>query len=175
MIYLGYIFTTLGYISYWIGRFFKKKSVMMATNSLSSLFLAISFIFFNSYHGIANQVLVVARGIFINYKDKRQKPMHWLFVLFVMLFLIVTVIFWSGWASVFALITMLINIYANWYLPPQKLRIATVLASCFYEGFLICIGNWSGVALELTIIISNFVSWYRYRRISEFKTTVFFT
>ncbi len=164
MIILGYIFTILGKISYWTGRFFKKKSIMMATNSLSAVFSIGECLCFNSMHGVANSVLIVGRGLCVNYKDKHKKPMHWLFLLFLLLFISVAIIFWSGWASIFALISMIIHICANWYLPPQKLRVATIIGCCFNEGFLYCIGNPVGMALELTIIASNLVSFIKYNK-----------
>lgn len=167
MIILGYILTILGKISYWTGRFFKKKSVMMATNSLSAVFSVGECLCFGSLHGAANSVLIAGRGLCVNYKDKRKMPMHWLFALFLASFITVAVIFWDGWASIFALISMFIHMYANWYLPPQKLRLATVFGCCFNEGFLFCIGNWVGMALELTIIVSNLASWFKYHRERE--------
>ncbi len=164
MLVLGYVFTVLGYLAYWIGRFFKKKSVLMLTNSLSSAFFIGQFFCFGSYNGMANSCLVVARGLAVNLKDKLKKPLHWLFCLFILAFIGTATIFWSGWPSIFTTITMFINIYANWYLPPQKLRLATCIASVFAEIFLLSLGNYLGMLFELTIIASNLISWFKYHK-----------
>ncbi len=164
MTILGYIFTLLGYISYWVGRFFKKKSIMMLTNSLSSFFYILSFLCFGSYNGVSNSVLVVLRGLCVNLKDKLNKKMYWLYSLFVIGFITNAIIFWQGFASIFATICMLINITANWFFDSQKLRLSTCIASIFYMLFLFCIGNYVGISLETTIILSNLISFFKFRK-----------
>ena len=106
IIVIGYIFTALGYISYWSGRFFKKKSIMMMTNSLSSAMFIGSFFCFGSYNGVANSILVVARGLCVNLKDKLHKKMNWMFIAFIIAFTTTAIVFWQGLASIFATVTI---------------------------------------------------------------------
>lgn len=167
LVVIGYIFTVLGYVSYWVGRFSKKKSILMYTNSLSSFFYILSFLAFKSYNGVSNSILVVLRGFCVVLKDKLNKKMYWLYLLFVIGFLANAIIFWQGAASIFVTICMLINVTANWFFESQKLRLATCVASIFYILFLFCIRNYVGILLETTIILSNFLSYLKFRKASN--------
>lgn len=163
---IGYIFTTLGYVSYWIGRFSNKKSIMMLTNSLSSAFFVVSHYCFGFYSAIASSILVVLRGLGVNLKDKQGKPMIWLYVLFVVAFTIVGVTLWNGVPTEFLMLCMYINITANWFFDSQSLRLATVVASVFYMISMYLVGNYVSMIWESTIIISNVVSYAKYRKIA---------
>ena len=162
--YLGYAFTVLGYGTYWIGRFFKKKSTMMYWNSLSSLWLTCQFICFGSVHGAINQSIVILRGISVNFKDRSEKPMHWLFWLFFGVYTVITVVFWEGIGSIFLLATMILNLFANWYMTPQGIRMESAVASVLYSVFLVCLGNYLALGFEATIIASNIASWIKHRK-----------
>lgn len=161
---MSYVFTTLGYVAYWIGRFFSKKEKMMLFNSLSSFFFMISFILLNSIQGATNSILVVLRGLSVNLKDKLNKPMHWLFTIFACAFIASCIIFWKNMFSACALICMLINLVANWYFKTQQLRLATCVASIFYILFLFSLSNYIGIIFELTIIISNLASYIKFSK-----------
>lgn len=161
---LGYIFTIFGYLFYYICCFVKRKSTRMIFNSLSSLAFIVSFFFFGSYNGIAASVIIVLRGPCIIYKDKSKKNMHWLFVLFVLASLTSAIIFWQGPASIFITICVCINLVANWYFEQQNLRLASALASAFYIVFFILIGNYIAIILESTVIMSNILSFIKYKK-----------
>ena len=162
---VGTLFTALGYISYWAGRFFKKKSILMLANSLSSLFLMISHYCFGFYSAMASSVLVVLRGLAVNLKDRRSKPMIWLYILFMLAFTTVAIFLWEGWPTICFVICMYINMTANWFFSAQQIRMATPIASVFYMISLLLVGNYAGMLLESTIIICNVVSYIKYRKV----------
>ena len=164
MVVTGYVFSALGYLSYWTGRFFKKKSILMATNSLSSLFLMFSHFCFGFYSGMASSILVVLRGLAVNLKDKLQKRMIWLYVLFMLAFTGITLFIWEGWSTACFIICMYINMTANWFFNAQQIRLATPIASIFCMISLVLIGNYIGALLETTIIVSNIASYIKYRK-----------
>ncbi len=151
---------------YWIGRFSNKKSVMMLTNSLSSAFFVVSHYCFGFYSAIASSILVVLRGLGVNLKDNRKKPMIWLYILFMVVFTIVGVTLWDGVSTEFLMICMYINMTANWFFDNQEVRLATVVASVFYMISMWSVGNYISMIWESTIIISNVISYTKYKKIA---------
>ena len=161
---IGYTLTILGYVSYWISRFLRKKSNMMIWNSISSGFFMFSHFMFHSFNGVVSSLLVVCRGFAVNYKEKKQSRCIMLFVLFIIAFTSSAILFWQGWASVCLTICMYLNLIINWFGNAQRVRFLTCIASIFYMVFLFCIGNYVGIFLEGTVIATNLGGYIKYKK-----------
>ena len=165
LIIFGYIFSAICYITYYIGRFFKKKSSIMISSTITQFFAMLSYFCFGSNVAAINASLAMLRCPCIIYKEKKNKDMHWLFAIFAILMFGGIYFCWEGYRSLITTASAFSVLTSEWYFKnPQYIRIVSIFATLFDVIFMFIIGNYLGFVCELLVILSNLFSFLKYRK-----------
>jgi len=166
MVLLGYLFTILDYSCFCLSRFMKNKAAILALDLLAKVFAAIRLYCFNSLSGAYLFIAIFFMLIVANIKTRLNK--RWLFgyLFFQCVYLIIFFYTYIGLSSILVTWTTSVSLFANWWLAPQKMRRVGSVNGFFYLWYQISIKNWAGL-LEIFAIISNVLSYIKYKRISK--------
>lgn len=165
-ILLGYFFTVLNYAFYCASRFLRKKHNMLTLDLLAKISSVIGLAFLGSLGGAYSMVVNFGYLISANIKERQGKRWPGLYILFQGLLLWVMVHNFVGISSVLVFCSTSIALFAVWWLPPQKMRLAGLTANCFTLAYHLSLQNWAGLC-EFAVIASNLTSYLKYRRSAE--------
>lgn len=165
-ILLGYLFTVLNYGFYCASRFLGKKQKMLTLDLLAKISSVIGLAFLGSLSGAYSMVVNVGYLISANIKERKHYRRPGLYVLFQLALLWVMIRSYSGLPSILVFCSTSIALFAVWWLPPQKMRLAGLTANCFTLAYHLSLQNWAGLC-EFAVIASNLTSYLKYRRAGE--------
>ena len=163
---IGYIFTFLNYICYCLSRFSKEKKNIFILDIIAKIFTIIALYFLGSLSGAYSFIISFITIIFCNIKERKQFPKYIdkiFFIIFEIGYLIVLICTFSGVSSILIFITSTVTLFANWFLPSQKMRLVGIPNSIIYLSYQISIKNLIGL-LEIFVIVSNIVSYLHYKK-----------
>ena len=168
MIIWGYLFTVLNYACYCLSRFMKKKSAILALDLVAKIFITIALYCFNSLSGAYISLAVFFLLIIANIKERLHKEWLWGYIFFQSLYLVILYTTYAGISSILVVLTVSINLFGIWFLPPQQMRLIAGIGCLTYLGYLISIKNWAGF-LEIFALLSNILSFIKYKKKRHLK------
>ena len=163
MILLGYLFTVLNYIIYCVSRFTQSKKAMLLGDLLSKIFMALGLYFLNSLSGAYMTVVIFFMLIIVNIKEQLNKKWEYWYVFFQGLYFIILFFTYDGFPSILITTTVSTALFSVWWLQPQQMRLVSFFNGFTYLAYQISIKNWAGL-LEILLILSNFLSFLKYRK-----------
>lgn len=166
MIWLGYLFTAINYGCYCLSRFMKNKKMMLFWDLMAKVFTALGFYFLGSLSGA--YLFVAGFFMLITANVKEQLAKKWLpvYIFFQTLYLAVLFCTYNGISSILFTITASVTLFCVWWMPPQKMRIIGAWNSFLFLAGQISIRNWAGL-LEILVIISNFMAFFKYKKLKK--------
>lgn len=159
---IGNIFTLLSYISYYISRFCKTKSNMCIWDAASKLLTIIAFIFLNALNGVYNNILALFRPIAVVLKEKTGKKLHWLFIIFLILHILIFIFTYAGISSILISIVSIASLYFLFYSTTQTIRLTGTIGNIVYMLYQLSINNYIGVICEIIVLACNVISFVKY-------------
>lgn len=168
MIILGYFFTVLNYIFYCSSRFQKEKKNILLLDVFAKIATIISFYLLGSLTGALNMGISLVLLFVASYKERAKNRFNpiisfMIFSAFFISYIGMCIYSFVGISSILITITSLMTLIAIWWLPPQKMRVTGAIVSVLYLAYQISIKNWAGL-LEIFVIISNIVSYKKYKK-----------
>jgi len=159
----GAFFTVCNYIFYCSSRFCRKKYQMLTFDLLAKLSMVLALYFLGSLSGAYSMLTSFAILLAANIKERRGAKWPVLHAFFQAVLVAILVGQFAGISSVLVFITSSVSLLSIWYLPPQKMRAASLVTSSTSLLYQLSIHNWAGL-LELVVITSNVVSYLKYRK-----------
>ena len=98
-----------------------------------------------------------------NIKERKGRKWTALYVLFEALLVAILIREFAGISSVLVFLTGSISLLSIWWLPPQRMRIASLVTSSTSLLYMLSIRNWAGL-LEIFVLGSNALSYLKYRK-----------
>ena len=163
MLYLGYLFTVINYVFYCASRFMKDKKDILFMDLIAKAFTVAGLYCLGSMTGVYSMSLMFLINIVCYYKERKQARLPFLYWLSLALYFYILYSTYVGISSVLVFTTSVLTITANWWFPPQWMRLSAVFGCVLYLGYQYSIQNWGGI-LELASLGSNAVSYYKYRK-----------
>ena len=166
---LGYIFTILSYLIFFISRFCKEKKNLLFLDILSKILIMISLFFLHSTTGMFTMGLLIIILILAKIKETCNFNKYlsiFLFTLFCIIYLVNMILTFEGISSILVTIVAYIVLISIWWCNPQQIRILGLFDCIFYFCYQISIKNWAGM-LEILSIISNILSFIKYKKTKE--------
>ena len=163
MIIWGYIFTILDYVFYCLSRFMKKKAAILALDLIAKLCIAFALYCFNSLSGAFISIAVFFMLIVANIKEHLHKEWIGGYIFFQSVYFIILYTTYIGISSILVVLTVSVNLFCIWFLPPQQMRFIGGINCFTYLAYQISIKNWAGL-LEIFAITSNILSYIKYRK-----------
>lgn len=141
----------------------KQKKMMLLLDLVAKIFTVLGLYFLDSLSGAYIFAVVFFLLIVANIKERLGK--RWLlgYVFFQSLYIAILFYTYVGISSVLVTLTVSITLFCIWWLPPQQMRIVGGLNSFTFLAYQISIRNWAGL-LEILVIVSNFLSFWKYRK-----------
>ena len=158
----GYIFTAVNYVFYCISRFMYSKKDILFLNLFAKVFTVLGLYCMGSMTGVGVMSLNFIVCILCYLKERNQWKMHVVYWLLIGILITILVNTFAGISSLLVFTTSVLNLTANWWLPPQQMRMTAAAGSVLYLLYQISIANWAGL-LEVFSFGSNLLSWLRYR------------
>lgn len=133
--------------------YYKKNTVTILVYQITANFAyAVHYFLLGGLSGAFNSVISIIRNIiFINSKDNKRL----LSIIFIMLYLLVTIVFYENFYSVFPMIAnslYLLSLVSN---NRKSIIIGGILDALFWLLYSIFVFSYVGVITELILIISN--------------------
>ena len=138
----------------------KKKILltMIVSNSLN----LIHYAFLNAYSGCITKVVGFFRDFAIVKKGKKKA--NWLLVIFILIYLLVTIITYKGLYSVLPLLAASIYICGIWNGNELTIKKTAVLCYFFWLAYNICIFSIVAIIANIISIVSAFIAVKRYKK-----------
>lgn len=160
---LGYAFTVLNYIFYCSSRFCRNKLQMLAWDLMSKVSFVIGLLFLGSLSGAYSMLVTFSYLICANIKERRKQNWPVLYIVFQALLVYVMLSSFAGASSVFIFLSTSIALFSVWWLSPQNMRAAGLIANAMTLCYNISLRNWAGM-FELAVMASNIASYRKYRK-----------
>lgn len=171
MILLGYFFTVLNYVCYCLSRFMKQKAMMLLLDLVSKILTVMGLYCLNSLSGAYTFAGVFFLLIVANIKERLNKKWLFGYLFFQSLYIVILIATYEGISSVLVFLSTSVTLICIWWLPPQQMRFIGGLNCFIFLFYQISIKNWAGL-LEILVIISNFVSFMKYKKVAKNRSDI---
>lgn len=141
LIVLGYTFTTVNYILYCLSRFLRHKKSMLLMDLAAKIFTILGLYCLGSLSGAFAFGIILFSLILANLKERLHKRWLPIYLLLQMAHITSLVLTYQGLPSILVFTTASISLFANWWLPPQKLRFTGGCNTLIYLAYQISIKN----------------------------------
>ncbi len=136
----------------------KKKEKIIKTALIANIFDMFHYILLGAYNGFLTILLSFFRNSFVIYKDKRKIKSNIYLVIFIILYLIISIITYKNIYSILPSIAAIIYLIAIWN--GNELTIKKVGCGCFFLWLTYDIFVFSimGIISNIVAIISTFIA-----------------
>ena len=137
--------------------------MMLLLDLLSKVLTVLGLYFLDSLSGTYMFLAVFFMLILANIKEQLNKRWLLWYIFFQILYLVILFYTYVGISSILVALTLSINLFCTWWLPPQQMRAIGGLNCFIFLAYQISIKNWAGL-LEILVILSNLFSFLKYRK-----------
>ena len=140
----------------------KRKNIL---NLMSSglVFQTIHFLLLSAYIAAVMVGVSVVRNIICQQKEKYLWARHpSVLFIFIVVFVVLTVMFWQGWPSLLVLAGTIAGTLTFWMDSPKHIRLLTIIASSIWFPYGIIVNSFSTAALQVFVIASVCIAMYRF-------------
>ena len=163
MIFWGYLFTVLSYGCFCLSRFMKRKVMILTLDLLAKILTILGLYCFHSLSGAYVFMAVFVMLIVVNIKERLHAKWLFGYLFFQTVYLVVLYYTYIGISSILVIFCTSVTLFANWWLPPQLIRLVGGWNGILFLIYQLSIGNWAGL-LEVFAIGSSLLAFIKYRR-----------
>ena len=160
MIYvISQVFGICGFIASLIAFHRKDKRNILKTSIISNILDLIHYLLLGAYSGAITKVLAMLRNYFVILKEKYPKLSNVFYlIIFVILYVLASVITYNGLFSVLPLLAALIYILVLWNGDEQKVRMAAFFGYILWLIYNIFVFSIAGIISNAVSIISVLIA-----------------
>lgn len=151
----------IGFIAV-LGAFFmflaNNRHTMLRIHVLSSLLWALHYVLLGAPTGAAVNVLRAGR----DYAFDRFRRHKWIYPTSLVLLVLVAILSWHNWTSIFPIIATTIGTTALWQKSPRRIRFLSLFVPPFWFLYNVTNGSIAGMVNDLIIFSSVLVGIYRF-------------
>lgn len=151
----------IGFIAV-LGAFFmflaNNRHMMLRIHVLSSLLWALHYFLLGAPTGAAVNILRAGR----DYAFDRYRNLKWIYPISLGLLVLVAILSWHDWTSIFPIIATVIGTTALWQKSPRKIRYFSLFVPPFWFAYNVTNGSIAGMVNDLIIFSSVVVGIYRF-------------
>lgn len=142
-----------------LSMFFKKKAYIMLFAFFYNILILVSYLLLGRYLGCILVGVAILRALtFFLFALKNIKPNIYVYIVFNILAISLSIIFWNVWYDIFMLIALIISTYANWQENVKVLKIGALICMVFYILYNVFAGAYSYIASEVIYGLSALIS-----------------
>ena len=160
---LSQIFVVIAFILLGIG-FRKEKKIQILTYScIFQLFLIVSYSLLNGVMGIISCIISLFRNILFMFNEKKNiKNSNIVLIVFVIITIILTIVFYKSLIDIFPCIITLIGIYSFWNKNTKVTRIGNIIVGICSIIYAIPLKSWLLIVCQIYLIISTIIGFIKY-------------
>ena len=164
MIFFTYLFGALGVGANVFIYQQKTGQRLIVYKLISDVFWALHYLFLGAYSGVAVATVAALREIVYYNKEKRWASAHITPFIFVILTIVLGVVTWGGYLSLFTLFASLVAVLGFWRKSPRLSRILAFPIAISLLVYDILCGSYLGIVNECVSMISATVGIIRYKK-----------
>ena len=147
----------------------KKRESILKLQFIANTLFAVQYLLLSAYTATALSVISIVRAFVFakknEYKDDEKKSKQiikwnskWILIIFVLAYIISSLVSWDGVKSLMALAATLVYTFAMWADKPQYIRIGSNIASVFWVNHNYMVRGYVGCITEAILFTSNTVA-----------------
>ncbi len=163
--WISQIVVVIAYLILGIGLRKKKRIHILIFSSIYQGLLVISYILLFGTMGIIASVIALLRNFLFIYNEiKGKRNPSWFLVLFGIIAIVLTIVFYESPVDIFPCILTLVGIYAYWCTSTKITRLGNLVISGCYIIYAISLSSWFTIACEMYLVINTLVGYFKYER-----------
>ena len=128
----------------------KEKPQIMLFITIYNILTLVSYLLLGQYLGCILVGIATLRSFtFFIFSLKKLRPNIVVYILFNILAITASIVFWVSWYDIFMLINLIINTYATWQTNVKIIKITAVVCTVFYVLYDIFVGAYVYIISEL--------------------------
>ena len=153
-----------------IGYFLKDLSKFLVTQAIVNFFYAIAFLIVQTYVGATIFFISFARCLYLVIAEKKEFKYtnHCLFV-FILLYIVATIVFWSGWIDIFPLVACSIFTFGFAIKQLEFGRIIFIIANLILMAYNIISQTYISAISSIVEAVVVFLSIFKLRHDEKMK------
>ena len=161
--YLSQLIIILAYIILGIGFRKKERIKILKFSSIYQGMMVVSFMLLKGTMGIIASIISLMRNFLFIYNEKKRKSNpSWALVLFCILAVILTIVFYKKPVDIFPLIMTLIGIFSYWCTNTKITRLGNVTISACYIIYAISLRSWFSIICESYLIVNTLIGFFKH-------------
>ncbi len=156
----GIIAILLGFLTYQVKT---KKRLMLILNATCAVF-CIHYLLIGAYTGMALNLINIVRNIFYERRTKRDSDEIITPIVFVVIQVVIGILTWDAWYSIFVLLGIGINTYCVSFKNPQNVRKSIILTSPLVFTYDVFASSIGGALYEFVAWVSAIIGILRMRK-----------
>ena len=157
---LGIIAVILGFVSYQMKT---PRGILIFQLATASIF-AVHYLLIGAYTAMALNLLCAISCLFYYFRDKRGGKSLAEPIIFTVLIVIVSILTWDGWYSVFIMAGLVVNSISLTLADAQKTRYCMFLKTPLCIIYNVIVLSFGGVIYECTVLVSSIIAVIKNRR-----------
>lgn len=163
--WLSQILVVIAYIFLGIGLRKEKRLQILTFSSIYQLLMIVHYSLLLGVMGIIASVIALLRNFLFIYNEKKGKSNPtWILVLFSILAIILTVIFYQSPIDLLPCILTLVGIYSYWCRNTKVTRIGNLVISGCYIIYAIPLFSWFSIICELYLVVNTIIGYFQHER-----------
>jgi hypothetical protein len=152
---LAILFLLLFTISYHA----KTRKTILSIQLVGIIVLMLHFFLLHAWSGFAMQTIHVIAIILFLFKEKNSwLKSKILLYCFFFIYLILTIITWQGYFSIFSFFGASLGTLGKWQTKPNAIRIILIFAGIFWIAYDLFVNSYGGIIAESILLISAIIS-----------------
>ena len=165
MVILGNLISASAYaLDFIFGYLYNKKSIILLENIVSSIMTILASLCLGAVSGAIIAGITILRLIVIYQKDKKQKQWIPLYVVFLAVYMSVTVREFT-WITVFLILSSLCSFTVKWFAPKmQTIRISAIIANLLAIPYSFAYKNYTAAGINILNTIGITISYIKWKK-----------
>ena len=160
---ISQILVAIAYIILGIGLRKEKRIQILSFSSIYQFLLMVSYILLSGIMGIISCMISLSRNILFIFNEKNKKDnSKAILILFGIIAIVLTIIFYKEPIDIFPCILTLVGIYSYWNKNTKVTRLGNIIISTCWIIYSIHYKSWFLVICESYLIINTFIGLLKY-------------
>ena len=167
---ISQVIVVLAYIILGIGLRKEKRIQILLFSSVYQLLMIAHYSLLLGIMGIIASIIALLRNLLFIYNEKKEKKNPtWILLLFIIIAIILTLVFFDKPFDIFPCIMTIIGIYSYWCKNTKITRIGNIIISVCYIVYAISLNSWFSIICELYLVINTILGYLKHDRAPKIK------
>ena len=163
--WISQIIIVIAYITLGVGLSKEKRLQILTYSSIYQVLAIVHYALLFGVMGIVSSVISLFRNFLFIYNEKKGKSNPaWILILFSVIAVILTIIFYKSTTDILPCILTLIGIFSYWCRNTKITRVGNLFISVCYIAYAITLHSWFFIACELILIVFTTFGYFKHKR-----------